>query len=52
MIMKDNAKGKDESKDPKKKTRLSLEDLEVEGKDVKGGLASLPDRTSTYMCPW
>jgi len=35
-----------------KKIRLSLEDLEVEGKNVKGGVAAVPIRTDTYMCPW
>lgn len=48
--MKEKATGKDKDK---KKTRLSLEDLEVEGKDVKGGVASTrPPGGSTYMCPW
>jgi hypothetical protein len=47
--MKDKGESKDNPKDKdKKKVRLALEDLEADGKDVKGGAA----KTSTYMCPW
>jgi hypothetical protein len=48
--MKEKAASKDNDKDKdKKKVRLSLEDLEAEGKDVKGGARSTGD---TIMCPW
>jgi hypothetical protein len=42
--------GKDKGKGKPQKIKIALEDLETEGKDVKGGRSGRPP--DTIMCAW